>query len=65
MSEFGNMSSDHIFQEVIEVSDEICNAWEIEFLESIGARLKAGCELTPPQRSTLERIYDKACRSAY
>ena len=65
MSGFSHMSSDHIFQEVDEVSDVICTPWEIDFLESIGTRLAAGGELTPPQRDVLERIYDKACKSAY
>ena len=65
MSDFSHMSSDQLFQEVDEVSDEICSAWEIDFLESIGGRLSRGIHLTDPQRETLQRIYDKACKSAY
>lgn len=58
-------SSQTLYDEVTEISDEICNTWEIEFLENIGGRLSQGCELTPPQRSVLERIYRKACASAH
>jgi hypothetical protein len=54
-----------MYDEIMEVSDEICNAWEIDFLESIGACLSRGIQLTDPRRETLERIYDKACKSAY
>lgn len=65
MPDFSNMSSDHILEEVEEVSDEICNAWEIGFLENARARLDAGRELSGPQRTVLERIYEKACASAH
>ena len=65
MSDFRHMSSDHIFQEVDEVSDSICNEWEIDFLESVRGCLSRGIALSDGRRKTLERIYDKACKSAY
>ena len=58
-------SSQTLYDEITEVSDEICNAWEIEFLESIGEMLDMGVALTPGRRSKLEEIYRKACASAY
>ena len=60
-----NKSSQTLYDEITEISDEICSAWEIDFLESIGQRLGQGCELSPAQRAVLERIYAKACASAY
>ncbi len=61
----GDIPSQQMHDEIMEVSDEICNAWEIDFMESIGGLLKRGIQLTDAQRESLERIYDKACRSAY
>lgn len=58
-------SSQTLYDEIEEISDEICTPWEIDFLTSIAFTLGQGSELTPRQRSVLERIYDKACRSAY
>jgi hypothetical protein len=61
------MSNKHvqtIYEEIMEVSDKICNEWEIDFLDSIAWRVKYG-ELTAKQLDTLGRIYRKACSSPF
>ena len=65
MGDFSQMPSQQMYDEIMEVSDEICSPWEIDFLESIGALLDRGIELSDKQRDVLERIYGKACRSAH
>lgn len=59
-----NRDYERMYDEIMEVSDEICSAWEIEFLESIEGRVRRGL-LTDKQKAVLERIYDKACKSPY
>jgi hypothetical protein len=51
-------------EEVMEVSDRICNEWEIDFLEGIARRAQQE-RLTEKQLAILERIYRKACESPY
>ena len=60
-----NMSSQRMHEEIMEISDEICTPWEIDFLEGITFTLNQGAELTAKQRAVLERIYEKACASAH
>lgn len=60
-----DMPSQQMYDEIMEISDKICDAWEIDFMESIGGLLARGMALTDPRRETLERIYDKACKSAW
>lgn len=59
------MPSQQMYDEIMEISDKICTPWEIDFLTSIGSRLKHVGSLSSAQQDVLERIYDKACKSAY
>ena len=61
----GDMTSQQMYDEIMEISDRICSEWEIDFLESIGPRLEHTGQISDKQRDVLERIYDKACKSAY
>ncbi len=53
-----------MYQEICEVSDKVCNEWEIDFLDSIECRV-LNDNLSDKQKAVLERIYDKVCRSPY
>lgn len=51
-------------EEVLEVSDRVCNEWEIDFLESIARRAREE-RLSDRQAEILEGIYRKACASPW
>lgn len=51
-------------EEISEVSYEVLTEWECGFIESIEEWLDDGRELSEKQIATLERIYDKVCRSS-
>jgi hypothetical protein len=57
-------SHETMYQEICEVSDEICSEWEIDFLDSIEPRVLRG-DLSEKQIAVLERIYEKACKSRF
>ena len=52
-------------EETLEVAHEICNEWEIRFLESVLKRVKGGTELTPKQLEITNDLYKKACDSPH
>jgi hypothetical protein len=57
-------SHERMYQEIVDVSDEICSEWEIDFLDSIEGRILRGT-LSDKQKAVLERIYEKACKSRF
>lgn len=59
------ISHRRMIEEIMEVSDKICFAHEIDFMESVQARVKQGIPLTEKQAKWLGDIYDRACRSEY
>ena len=61
----GDKSPQRMYDEITEVSDEICNAWEIDFLENIGGMLSRGIPLSDERLAKLEQIYAKACASEH
>ena len=52
-----------MIEEILEVSDEICNEWEIDFMENISNQ--DPYVLSDAQVRVVERIYKKACNSPY
>ncbi len=60
-----DISHQRMLEEIMEVSDKICSPWEIDFLESIQRQVSQGRTLSDKQAAVLERIYKKACESAY
>ena len=58
------ISDSQMYEEIMEVSDKICDEWEIDFLENIKSSVDADT-LSGPRRAVLLRIYRKACDSQY
>lgn len=52
-------------KEIKEVEREVCNEWEITFVQSVWCRVKNGLDLTERQIDKLEQIYEKVCNSPH
>ena len=62
---FGNISDSRMYDEIVEVQDKLrLSDWDIGFLESVEGRAHDD-DLSPAQRTQLERIYEVACRSKF
>ena len=59
------ISEAQMVEEIMEVSDKICFAHEIDFMESCQSRVNSGVPLTEKQSRWLRDIYDRACKSPY
>jgi hypothetical protein len=58
------MDDARMYEEIMEVSSEICDEREIDFLESISVDVENDT-LSPKQKAWLRRIWEKACGSPY
>ena len=55
-----------IIEEIYEVRYEICNEWELGFIESMHKKSKKpGFEPSDNEESVLDGLYDKACESDF
>ena len=62
---FNNVSDSRMYDEIVEVQDKLrLDDWQLGFLESIEGRAHDD-DLSPPQRTQLEKIYEVACRSKF
>lgn len=49
-----------MIDEIVEIASELCNEWEIDFIEDMG-NWKG--EFTSKQKETIEKLYQRACES--
>ncbi len=49
-------------EEIAEVSQQICNRWESNFIQDM---MDWEGEYTEGQQAVIDKLYDRACRSPY
>ncbi len=59
------MTLNQMIEEIVEVQDDLCTAWEWEFISDMSDKAERKETFSDKQEEVIRRIYRKACRSEY
>jgi len=51
--------------ESVEVADEVCTEWEINFLAHMVEKIAEGWPLSDLEHEKIDEVYDKVCKSPF